>query len=111
LNIGFWIDKDYPENEFPAFRFEFDKNQYYQELSDFVDKILDHANCDVKERLIPYLSTIEAKKINNKRLNELHNDFIITEKQILYYEQYLLLEDFLQPKRKNDRKHLKNLVT
>jgi len=107
LNIGFWCNKDSLGKELPEIRFEFDKKQYYQELRDFVDKILDNVNCDVMNHL-PYLNTIEAKKINNKRLN----DFIIVEEQILFDEQCLFLEDHLLPKREKrwGRYFLENVI-
>jgi len=98
LTLGFPVDDDFPK-QIPKFHFEFEKMQYYQAISDFVDNIFDNANCNL-ETVIPYLdlNIIEAKKVNNKRLNE-----------ILYEEKCFPLEDFLRYKRKNDRKYLKSV--
>ena len=59
LNISFGVD-DFPEI-FPTVHFEFDKKQYYQELNDFVDKMLDSPNCN-KDYVIPVVNFLMLKK-------------------------------------------------
>ena len=125
LFMGFPIDENFPKKiKTSVFHFEFDKKQYYQALSDFIDKMLDSPNCD-KDYVIPVVNVFNAKKINSERLNEVlleENEHLfykqLSKKQLyqlnemLSEEKYYLLEDFLLPKRKNDIKQLKTkLIT
>ena len=77
-----------------SFHFEFDKKQYYQAIGYFIGKLID-ASYDI-EKLIPCLSIIETKRINSKGLQK-----------AMLEEQCYLLEGYLLPKRKNDRKQIK----
>jgi len=117
LIINFPVDEDLPP-KIPAIHFEFDKNQYYKTIGDYIDKLYNVGYYE--QEFGSALDIIRAKTINNKRLIEalakeqyyLPFGNVLSEEQcglyhkLLSEEQYYLLEDYLLPKGKNDRKKL-----
>jgi len=118
LIISFPVDEDFPQKT-PAFHFEFDKNQYYKTIGDYIDKLYNVGYYE--QEMGSALEIIRTKTMNNKNLIDVLSKeqyylpfgSVLSEEQcdlfekLLSEEQYYQLEEDLLPKEKNDRKHFK----